>query len=222
MKKNATTKIKKGTKSTGKLPCKKAVATKLKNTAKATKGKPSTIAKNTAKKARERVTVSNYQKLAMRTCLPECKSMKYATPELWSEWHEAFAKIEGMRAKEVRLDGNANVKEWNSRKIMEIKEELGDVFWSLALICELGKQSFEKIFKSTPMTSSDGFSVNFYFKVEYYSNDFSDKFISKQIGYIKRLCYLMRIKASDCLVANIRKLSKRQAENKIQGDGDKR
>lgn len=222
MKKNATTKIKKGTKSTGKLPCKKEVAPKLKNTTKTSKGKPSTIAKNTDKKARERVTVSNYQKLAMRTCLPQCRCWEYAIPEFASEWHESLAKIEGARAKFVHLDGNANVKEWNSRKIMEIKEELGDVFWSLALICELGKQSFEKIFKSTPMASSDGFSVNFYFKVEYYSNDCSDKFISKQIGYIKRICYCMGIKASDCLVANIRKLSKRQAENKIQGDGDKR
>lgn len=222
MKKNATTKIKKGTKSTGKLLCKKAVTPKLQKTTKTSKGNPSKTSKNAPKKARERVTVSNYQKLAMRTCLPQCKCWEYATPELLSEWHEALAKIEGARAKFVRLDGNANVKEWNYRKTMEIKEELGDVFWSLALMCEIGKQSFEKIFKSTPMASSDGFSVNFYFKVDYYSNEFSDKFVSKQIGYIKRLCHCMRIKASDCLVANIRKLSKRQAENKIQGDGDKR
>lgn len=227
MKKNATTKIKKGTKSTGKLLCKKSATPKTQKATKTSKGNPSKTAKNTPKKARERVTVSNYQKLAMRTCLPQCKCLEYAIPELLSEWHEALAKIEGGRAKLVRLDGKSNSKEWFSKRKQEIKEELGDVFWSLALICELKKQSFEKIFKSTPMASSDGFSVNFYFKVDYYSNEFSDKFISykfisKQIGYIKRLCYLMRIKASDCLEANIRKLSKRQAENKIQGDGDKR
>ena len=222
MKKNATTKTKKNTKSTGKLPCKKAVATKLKNTTKATKGKPSTIAKNTAKKARERVTVSNYQKLAMRTCLPQCKCLEYAIPELLSEWHEALAKIEGTRAKLVRLDGNASVKEWHSKKIQEIKEELGDIFWSLALICELQKQNFEDIFRTTPASEFDGFSISFLYVEDDGYTTTSDEIVSKHMEYIKRICRCMGIKASDCLEANIRKLSKRQAENKIQGDGDKR
>ena len=124
MKKNATIKTKKNTKNTGKLPNKKALNPKLKKTIKATKLKisitPATkrtgtktqnaskTPKNTPKKARERVTVSNYQRLAMRTCLPQCKCWEYAIPELASEWHEALAKIEGTRAKLVRLDGNAH------------------------------------------------------------------------------------------------------------------
>lgn len=195
---------------------------KLKKTTKATKGKPSTTAKNTPKKARERVTVSNYQRLAMGTCLPQCKCWEYAIPELLSEWHEALSKIEGGRAKLVRLDGKSNGKDWLSKRKQDIKEELGDVFWSLALICELQKQSFEKIFKATPMSSSGGFSVSFVFYKDDYFNYVSDKFVSKHIELLKRLCYCMRIKASDCLEANIRKLAKRQAEGKIQGDGDER
>ena len=221
MKKNATTKAKKNTKNTGKLPCKKAVATKLKNTTKATKGKPSTIAKNTAKKARERVTVSNYQKLAMRTCLPQCKCWEYAIPELASEWHEALAKIEGTRAKLVRLDGNASVKEWHSKKIQEIKEELGDIFWSLALVCELNGESFEKSFKHAFPTRADGCQIPFWFFIERDGNELPAP-VEAQISRLKRICRCMGIKASDCLRANIAKLSKRQAENKIQGDGDKR
>ena len=221
MKKNATTKTKKNTKSMGKLPCKKAVATKLKNTTKATKGKPSTIAKNTAKKARERVTVSNYQKLAMRTCLPQCKCWEYAIPELASEWHEALAKIEGTRAKLVRLDGNASVKEWHSKKIQEIKEELGDIFWSLALVCELNGESFEKSFKHAFPARADGCQIPFWFFPERDGNELLAP-VEAQISGLKKICQCLAIKASDCLVANIRKLSKRQAENKIQGDGDKR
>lgn len=189
---------------------------------KATKGNPSTTAKNTPKKARERVTVSNYQRLAMGTCLPQCKCWEYAIPELLSEWHEALAKIEGGRAKLVRLDCKSNGKDWFSKRKQDIKEELGDIFWSLALICELQKQSFEKIFKATPMSNSDGFSVSFAFDKDDYFNYVSDKSISKHIEHLKRLCYCMRIKASDCLEANIRKLAKRQAEGKIQGDGDER
>ena len=93
MKKNATTKTKKGTKSTGKLLCKKSATPKTQKTTKTSKGNPSKTAKNTPKKARERVTVSNYQKLAMRTCLPQCRCWEYAISELASEWHEALAKI---------------------------------------------------------------------------------------------------------------------------------
>lgn len=222
MKKNATTKTKKNTKNTGKLPCKKAVDPKLKKTTKATKGSTSKTAKNTPKKARERVTVSNYQKLAMRTCLPQCKCLEYAIPELLSEWHEALAKIEGTRAKFVRLDGKSNNKEWLSKRKQEIKGELGDIFWSLALICELQKQSFEKIFKSIPATEADGFSISFWYVADDVYTTTSNEIVSKHMGYIKRICQCMGIKASACLEANIRKLSKRQAENKIQGDGDKR
>lgn len=221
MKKNATTKIKKGTKSTGKLPCRKAVDPKLKKTTKATKGNTSKTAKNTPKKARERVTVSNYQKLAMRTCLPQCKCLEYAIPELLSEWHEALAKIEGTRAKLVRLDGNASVKEWHSQKIQEIKEELGDIFWSLALVCELNGESFEKSFKHAFPTRADGCQIPFWFFPERDGNELPAP-VEAQISGLKRICRCMGIKASDCLEANIRKLSKRQAENKIQGDGDKR
>lgn len=238
MKKNATTKTKKDTKNTGKVPSKKAVVSKPKNQNKGTKVKlaktttskrtdtksqnTSKTAKNTPKKARERVTASNYQRLAMGTCLPQCKCWEYAIHELLSEWHEALAKIEGGRAKLVRLDGKSNGKDWFSKRKQDIKEELGDIFWSLALICELQNQSFEKIFKATPMSSSGGFSLSFAFYEDDYFNYASDKFVSKHIKLLKRLCYCMRIKASDCLEANIRKLAKRQAEGKIQGDGDER
>lgn len=222
MKKNATTKTKKGTKSTGKLPCKKSATPKTQKTTKTSKGNPSKTAKNTPKKARERVTVSNYQKLAMRTCLPQCKCWEYAIPELLSEWHEALAKVEGGRAKLVRLDGKSNGKEWLSKRKQEIKGELGDVFWSLALICELQKQSFEDIFKTTPAGESDGFSLSFWYVADDQYATVSDEIVAKHMQQLKYLCHCMGIKASDCLEANIRKLSKRQAENKIQGDGDKR
>lgn len=198
---------------------------KLKKTTKATKGKPSTTAKNTPKKARERVTVSNYQKLAMRTCLPQCKCWEYAIPELLSEWHEALAKIEGVRAKAVRMDvdstSSKSLKEWRDGKRNEIKEELGDIFWSLALVCELKKESFSDTFRNTNPTRVDGFRLPFWFFPERDGNElFVD--VSTQISTLKRICRCLMIKASDCLEANIRKLAKRQAEGKIQGDGDER
>lgn len=198
---------------------------KLKKTTKATKGKPSTTAKNTPKKARERVTVSNYQRLAMGTCLPQCKCWEYAIPELLSEWHEALAKIEGVRAKAVRMDvdstSSKSLKEWLDGKRNEIKEELGDIFWSLALVCELKKESFSDTFRNTNPTRVDGFQLPFWFFPERDENEsFVD--VSTQISTLKRICRCLMIKASDCLEANIRKLAKRQAEGKIQGDGDER
>lgn len=218
MKKNATVKIKKEIKNTGK----KAVASKPQKVTKTSREKPSTTAKNTPKKARERVTVSNYQKLAMRMCLPQCKCWEYAIPELLSEWHEVLAKIEGGRAKLVRLDGKSNIKDWLSKREQDIKEELGDVFWSLALICELKKQSFEDIFRTTPAAESDGFSLSFWYVADDQYAGTSDEIVSKHMQQLKYLCHCIGIKASDCLEANIRKLAKRQAEGKIQGDGDER
>jgi hypothetical protein len=205
MKKNATTKAPKVIKNTGCL--------KTKNTPK--------TSKNTPKRKRETVTVSNYQRLAMRTCLPECKSMKYASPELWSEWHEAFAKIEGMRAKEVRLDGKSNIKEWKAQKLREIRDELGDVFWTVALVCELKKESFASIFKKTKPLEEDGAHIIFIFQEcgIGFELDFE---ISRQIATLKKLCYSLGIKPSDCMRANIAKLAKRQAQGKLRGDGDKR
>lgn len=237
MKKNATTKTKKGTKNTGKVPSKKVVAPKPQKAIKTTKAKSSATpvskctgiksqstpktAKNTPKKARERVTVSNYQRLAMETCLPQCKCLEYAIPESLSEWHEALAKIEGTRAKLVRLDDNSNAKEWRGKKIQEIKEELGDVFWSLALICELNKERFADAFRNTKPTDVDGLQLPFWFFPERDGNEmFAD--VRAQMSALKRICQCLMIKASDCLEANIRKLAKRQAEGKIQGDGDER
>lgn len=221
MKKNATVKIKKEIKNTGK----KAVASKPQKATKATKGKPSTTAKNTPKKAQERITTSNYQELAMRTCLPQCKCWEYAIPELLSEWHEALSKIEGVRAKAVRMDvdstSSKSLKEWRDGKRNEIKEELGDIFWSLALVCELKKESFSDTFRNTNPTRVDGFRLPFWFFPERDGNELLVD-VSTQISTLKRICRCLKIKASDCLEANIRKLAKRQAEGKIQGDGDER
>lgn len=196
---------------------------KRKKTTKATKGKSSITAKNTPKKARGRVTVSNYQKLAMRTCLPQCKCWEYAIPELLSEWHEALAKIEGVRAKAVRMDvdstSSKSLKEWLDGKRNEIKEELGDIFWSLALVCELKKESFSDTFRNANPTRVDGFQLSFWFFPERDGNELFAN-VSAHISVLKRICQRLMIKASDCLEANIRKLAKRQAEGKIQGDGD--
>lgn len=192
----------------------KAYPARITNTTK----KPSKSSKNTPKKAREIVTVSNYQKLAMRTCLPQCKCFEYVIPELCSEWFEALAKIEGMRAKLVRLDGNANIAEWKANKLKEIRDELGDVFWSVALLCELKGARFEFVFKNTSATSEEGLNLSFEF-CEPFEADLEPR---TQIGALKRICRELGIKPTDCLRANIAKLAKRQTENKLQGDGDKR
>lgn len=238
MKKNATTKAnKKDTKNTGKVPAKKVVAPKPQKSTKATKTKPSAAtaskrtgtkppstpktSKSAPKKTRERVTVSNYQRLAMKTCLPQCKCWEYAIPELASEWHEALAKIEGTRAKVVRMDANStpskSLQEWIDGKRNEIKEELGDIFWSLALVCELKKESFADAFRNTEPTDVAGLQIPFWFFPE---KLFAD--VRAQISALKRICQCLMIKASDCLEVNIKKLAKRKAEGKIQGDGDER
>lgn len=218
MKKNATIKTKNAQKARVSLSAKRQLPRSPQIRLNRQEGNTLQSLKMPLKKARERVTVSNYQRLAMRTCLPQCKCLEYAFPELASEWHEAFSKIEGMRAKLVRLDGDANLAEWKANKLKEIRDELGDVFWTIALLCELKGSRFEFIFKNISCSKDDGVEVFFAYD-RCWDGEFE---INPQIAALKRICKELGIKPIDCLRANIAKLSKRQSENKIQGDGDKR
>ena len=79
----------------------------------------------------EEVTIKNYQELAMRTCLPSAKNWEYCYCLIASEIGEAFGKW-GKKFRDGEFDKD------------KLTDELGDVFWGLALACELGGYSFEE------------------------------------------------------------------------------
>ena len=80
----------------------------------------------------EEVTVKNYQELAMRTCLPSAKNWEYCYCLIASEIGEAFGKW-GKKFRDGEFDKE------------KLTDELGDVFWGVALACELGGYDFEEL-----------------------------------------------------------------------------
>ena len=82
----------------------------------------------------EEVTVKHYQELAMRTCLPSAKNWEYCDCLIAFEIGEAFGKW-GKKFRDGSFDKD------------KLADELGDVFWGVALACELGGYSLEELWR---------------------------------------------------------------------------
>lgn len=164
---------------------------------------------------KEKITFSNYQREAMKFCLKSCKNEDYFKFGLQAEMHELLAKIEGMRAKTIRGDYEGNADKL-AKKRKEIRDEIGDVAWFLALGCELQKMKFATMSK-LPVHYNRGLSMYYSHLSIYVPAEIKDV-----VMVLKRICREMNIKLSDALRANIAKLASRKARGKIQGDGDER
>lgn len=87
---------------------------------------------------KKELTLNEYQKLAMTTCMPSCDNFSYMNLNLGGEYGEFNSKI----AKLIRK-GKAHIE--NSRlifhddvtpeEISAIRKELGDIFWQLNGCC---------------------------------------------------------------------------------------
>lgn len=164
-----------------------------------------------------KITIKNYQQLAMQTCLPECKNIQYAIFGVSSEIFEMLAKIDGLRAKKIRGDSPDKL----AKLSIEIKDEIGDVFWFTALICELIKIDFADIFERAVVDGSSSIIKRFS-----YSNFCKDSIclenLIPHIGSLKRICQLVGTTPISCMRANIAKLASRAERGQIKGNGDKR
>ena len=170
--------------------------------------------------------LKTYQKRAMETCLPTSKNIKYLIAGASSETFELLAKIYGNYAKEIRGDGKTP-----EETATQIKGELGDVAWFLALACELFAENFESRIRAAlekqpkppfSMTAGD---------VPLDVRDFLDGItaynhiaycLDDQFGLLVAVCKIYGLELEDVLESNLDKLTKRRAENKICGDGDNR
>lgn len=164
-----------------------------------------------------RITFKNYQKEAMKFCFPACRNEQYYTFGIHSEINELFAKIQGMRAKAIRGDYIDNCEKAHQKKL-EIRDEIGDVCWFLALCCDMNKLKFEEFARGVLPTNTDVAFAVFPFDMR----NSCPPNVELPMSVLKRICRDMGIKLSDCLRANIAKLSSRQKRGKIKGDGDHR
>lgn len=157
----------------------------------------------------EEVTIKNYQELAMRTCLPSAKNWEYCYCLIASEIGEVLGKW-GKKFRDGEFDKE------------KLADELGDVFWGIALACELGGYSFEELW---------GFDEEKpYIEIMYpcpiyfidWEWEFEEKDVWKHLNFTKAFAKQCGIDPLDCLRRNIAKLADRQERGVIKGNGDER
>lgn len=157
----------------------------------------------------DEVTIKNYQELAMRTCLPSAKNWEYCYCLIASEIGEAFGKW-GKKFRDGEFDKE------------KLTDELGDVFWGLALACELGGRNFADVWEN----AIDYFELDVEFFVPAIRDVFSAKThtlkASGPMGFAKNFAKCVGIDPLDCLKRNIAKLADRQERGVIKGNGDER
>ena len=154
----------------------------------------------------EEVTVKNYQELAMRTCLPSAKNWEYCYTLIASEIGEAFGKW-GKKFRDGEFDKE------------KLADELGDVFWGIALACELDGEKFEDMWYR---------SYNqYYLLIEAKTPHKFTKgglILNKLsvLSFAKTFAEECGIDPLECLRRNIAKLADRQERGVIKGNGDER
>ena len=154
------------------------------------------------KQKKEIVTISNYQKLAMRTCLPACKNKDYAQLGHLSEFYELQSKYYGYKAKKIRGDSEEKLAEIEK----SIIDEIGDCYWFIALKCHLSKISFETLYKSKITDLRGAVEID----------------LKQNIETLKSICKRFQTLSLTCMRANIAKLSSRKARGVLKGNGDSR
>lgn len=155
----------------------------------------------------EEVTVKNYQELAMRTCLPSAKNWEYCYTLIASEIGEAFGKW-GKLFRDGSFDKD------------KLTDELGDVFWGLALACELKGESFETNWALECKKHFIG--LGFYTPNNFNPIKIDMVYISGIIDFAKTFAEECGIDPLECLRRNIAKLAGRKERGTIGGNGDER
>lgn len=94
------------------------------------------------------MTLNDYQKKAMSTCMPSCKNFSYMMLNLVGEVGEFASKVAKLIRKEKLLMGGAENAENKLTSLAltrgeqyeildDLKAEAGDILWQLSGLCEI-------------------------------------------------------------------------------------
>ena len=155
------------------------------------------------------VTVKNYQQLAMRTCLPSAKNWKYCYCLIASEIGEAFGKW-GKKFRDGEFDKD------------KLADELGDIFWGVALACELGGYSFEELWGKEEVYIFVELRVWCPAEFADLATIFCHDELWNICSFTKTFAKQCGIDPLDCLRRNIAKLAGRKERGTLGGNGDER
>ena len=165
---------------------------------------------------KEKVTIENYQELAMKTCLPSAKNCAYAHFGMLAEVRELEAKLVGAKAKEIRDDDFDKIKAKNA-----IVDEIGDCYWFIALMCELTDYKFSEVFWNRVIALK--MSWTFYRKSLKFIPSIKKSYeLWNTISKLQTLVFVLGLPLNDILQRNIDKLASRAERGKIKGNGDER
>lgn len=108
---------------------------------------------------KKELTLNEYQKRAMSTCMPSCENMSYMLLNLVGEVGEFASKVakavrkdqvkigwweEGKEADENDLIPTGSFAEWDELK-EELKKELGDILWQTAGVAYAMNWTLEEV-----------------------------------------------------------------------------
>ena len=159
----------------------------------------------------KKITIKNYQKHAMKTCLPSAKNWDYATHNYRAELFELLAKVESFYAKQIR-DGD----DFDKVKYLDkIKDEIGDCCWQLALICELRNEQFKCNYEYKRYHKLYDLVVSMDFE-----SCIDD--VWYEFGRINLIIRMFRFDINEILQRNINKLASRAERGVLKGSGDER
>lgn len=86
------------------------------------------------------LTLNEYQKAAMTTCMPSCNNFSYMQLNMAGEYVELTSKIGKLiRNGKAHIENNKLIfhDDVTNEEIMAIRAELGDCFWQLNGICSV-------------------------------------------------------------------------------------
>jgi NTP pyrophosphatase (non-canonical NTP hydrolase) len=91
------------------------------------------------------LTLNEYQKLAMTTCMPSCFNYAYMMDNLMAEVGEFAGKVSKAKRKElIRFDHEGNIvfcqgvtAEQRDEMLAELKKEAGDILWQASGLFEV-------------------------------------------------------------------------------------
>ena len=94
--------------------------------------------------------VSEYQELAMRTCLESSNNPLYMLFELGEEFGELYGKFsKPIRKSQIKFNENELITSFSEEELEEwktlVKKEVGDVLWGLAGFCKVMGWNLEDI-----------------------------------------------------------------------------
>lgn len=97
------------------------------------------------------MTLNDYQRRAMTTCMASCDNFAYMFINLVGEVGELASKVaKHIRKEEAMIDSNHLMTECgpnslSEQEIIDIRRECGDVAWQLAGLCKVMGWSLEEV-----------------------------------------------------------------------------